>query len=89
MKPLTMSDEPTICPDFRLPLPINLQCGAFITDSVMRLVGGVNPSGGELNVELKDGGKDSESSTAPKACNPLLWQANNGGLVDHKVMRRA
>lgn len=81
--------DPRFVPAFRVPWSINLQYGAFMTDSVMRLVGGVNQSGGELNEELNDGGQDSESSTAPKACNPLLWQANNAGLVDQKVMTRA
>lgn len=71
------------------PLPINLQYGAFITDSILQLMEGVDNTGGGLNVEVGDSGKGSESSAAHGSCNPLLWQTNNAGLVEQKVMKHA
>lgn len=71
------------------------QKGAFITESVLRLIGGEGQSqrGG-----LHDGdgrsangateGESGENLAAGRAytpCNPLVWQVSNAGLVDHKV----
>lgn len=52
------------------PVPC-VQEGAFITESVLRLIEGADPS----QRGRPDGGKS----------NPLVWQATNAGLVDQKV----
>lgn len=59
------------------------QKGAFITESVMRLIGGADQSRqGDTEGES---GEHLAAGRAYTPCNSLVWQVNNAGLVDHKV----
>lgn len=55
------------------PLPYE-QRGAFITESVLRLIEGADPS--------------SRGRPYHGISNPLVWQATNAGLVDRKASLR-
>jgi len=77
---------------------MSAQEGAFITESVLRLIAGGDQSRRD---RLEGGGDDRGAGAAWKrgggggdgggvhtdlaSCNPLVWQASNAGLVDQKV----
>lgn len=73
----------------------DLQEEDFITESVLRLIRGSDePDGGrhdsngiERSASAGDRGS-GENCPNSGACNPLVWQASNAGLVDKKVLRR-
>lgn len=72
------------------------QKAVFITDCVMQLMGGAGRSQGGGGVDGEEHrhssaadafvGDKGENAFAAVECNPHLWQSNNAGLVDQKVI---